>query len=242
MADMEPKKGCTSGGLLVSHGFFFGLLISSWNASPRRTDDSGQIFGKPSKDPSQNSRAPYQPFAFRRKNSILAKSDRFRRKKAFQEFAKSLRKFTLPVPQKERLFRVMTTKNALFPSKKFSAFFQNLDKKPQVNHMAKSRKPWKKLAKNDPNLALPHPHDLSIYHFWGFLRFLFFWGFVCFAPLQFAPFNFFLFVCFVVFDVVFFIHCCFSSFCCFEVRKKRRKITKKQDEWKHEMRETKSRK
>ena len=66
---------------------------------------------------------------------------RGRRKKHFQKFAENLTQIAPRIPQKERFFLLTTPKIAPFRRK--NDFWPDFQKLAEVDHMRKSRKPWK---------------------------------------------------------------------------------------------------
>ena len=123
----SPKKGCTSRGFLISHGFFWAPYQLMKRFSPQN-GRFGPNFWKTFEDPSQKHLGSLSAIRVPQKeqlSNILAKTAWFHRKQAFQKFAKSLRKLMPPIPQKERPFSRYDAKNALFRRKKA---FQHLFK------------------------------------------------------------------------------------------------------------------
>ena len=143
-----------------------GLLRSSWNASRHRTGGLGVIFETFSKALPRKVRAPS---GLLRSSSRFAEKSKFRQNRLFrasvpqkERFSKMCQKsgeITPPIPQKERYFRVATTKKPRFRRKnEFSTNLSKLRRKPPKREIAET---LEKLGKNDPTEAHAATRDHS---------------------------------------------------------------------------------
>ena len=148
MADKEPQKRVHERWAPYQPWFFFWAPYQLMKRFSPQNGRFGPNFWKTFEDPSQKQPGSLSAIRVPQKEQHFGKISSVPQKEGSSKLCQKIwENVTPPIPQKERLFRVMTPKKllSLFRRKKaFSAFFQNSRrKKPQVNHMAKSRKPWK---------------------------------------------------------------------------------------------------
>ena len=132
-----PKQGhVTEGSLAAMQNS--GLLRSSWNASRRRTGGLGVIFETFSKALPRKVRAPS---GLLRSSSRSAERSKFLQNRLFwasvpqkerdSKMCQKSGQITPPIPQKERFFRVATSKKVRFRRKnEFSTNLSKLRRKP----------------------------------------------------------------------------------------------------------------
>ena len=178
---------------------FFGLLISSRNASPHRTGDLGEKCGL---------FISFSRSAERRRFcSILAELARFRRKKAFEKFAKILTKFTHSA---ETIFFALWCKKTLYSAeRKFCRTFPKLRQKIRKWTTWPNRANPEKTSEKRPYLAsrsytrrAKSPCDLPLFWFVFFCVFLFCLALIIFSlvcPLLVIDVVLCLLLCFIVF-------------------------------------------
>ena len=228
-----PKQGNVKEGSLAAMQNS-GLLRSSWNASRRRTGGLGVIFETFSKALPRKVRAPS---GLLRSSSRFAERSKFRQNRLFRasvpqkerdsKMCQKSGEITPPIPQKERYFRVATSKKARFRRKnEFSTNLSKLRRKPPKREIAET---LEKLGKNDPTEAhvATRDHSTAGWILWSYTFLLgggvwhLFSFFVRLAPCYFSCLS--SSCCWCCLLVFCFFHCLFCLCCFFQVRRTRKR-------------------
>ena len=135
-----PWQPCKSAGSFAAHET---LLLAEWAVRGSFSEHFRKAFRE------KSGLRPGSFAGFPQKEANFAKiacfEPRFCRKNAISKMCQKSGQITPPIPQKERFFRVVTSKNVRFRRKnEFSINLSKLrHKPPKVSHILKSRKTWK---------------------------------------------------------------------------------------------------